>query len=58
MKLNRPSNLPESDRVEMRQMRHSKPWLWSYAALAEHFGTSTTTAMRICKPPSKEQAAA
>lgn len=58
MKLNRPSRLPESDRVEMRQMREAKPWLWSYAALAEHFGCSRWTAMNICKKEIRQQEAA
>lgn len=55
MNLTGKSNLPESDRVEMRKMREAKPWLWSYAALAEHFGTTRWTAMNICKLSAKEQ---
>lgn len=49
MNLSGKSSLPESDRAEMRQMREEKPWLWSYQALAEHFGCSRWTAMSICK---------
>lgn len=50
--------LPDPDRAEMRQMREAKPWLWSYQALAEHFGTSRWTAMSICKKEIKQQEAA
>lgn len=49
MKLNGTSRLPESDRAEMRKMRDAKPWLWSYEALAQHFGTTRWTAMNVCK---------
>jgi hypothetical protein len=49
MKLTRKSSLPESDRAEMRKLRTERPWLWSYAALAEFFGTTRWTAMNICK---------
>ena len=41
--------LTESDRSELRHLRESKPWLWSYGALAEHFGCSRWTATDICK---------
>lgn len=49
MKLNRHSRLPPEDRKELRQLREAKPWLWSYEALAQHFGTTRWTAMFICK---------
>ena len=49
MKLNHPSNIPPEDRKELRQLREAKPWLWSYEALAEHFGTTRWTAMNIVK---------
>ena len=32
---------------EMRQLRESKPWLWSYRALADHFGCGESTARDI-----------
>ena len=55
MNLSGKSSLPESDRVEMRQMREERPWLWSYAALAEYFGCSRWTAMSICKQEIRQQ---
>ena len=41
--------LTESDRAELRKLRTDRPWLWSYGALAEHFGCSRWTATAICK---------
>lgn len=49
MKLNGRSKLPATDRAEMRKLRDAKPWLWSFEALAQHFGTTKWTAMKICK---------
>lgn len=47
--------LPDADRAELRRMREEKQWLWSYAALAEHFGCSRWTAMNICKKEIRQQ---
>lgn len=41
--------LTESERAELRKLRNDRPWLWSYGALAEHFGCSRWTATAICK---------
>lgn len=41
------AKLPDADVKEMRKLRGSKPWLWSYRALAEHFGCGQSTARDI-----------
>lgn len=41
------AKLSDSDVAEMRRLRHEKPWLWSYRALAEYFGCGQSTARDI-----------
>lgn len=41
------AKLTDADVKEMRQLRQTKPWLWSYRALAEYFGCGQSTARDI-----------
>lgn len=41
------ARLSDADVKEMRLLRETKPWLWSYRALAEHFGCGESTARDI-----------
>lgn len=37
------AKLSDEDVKEMRKLRESRPDLWSYSALAEHFGCGCST---------------
>ena len=37
------AKLSDADVLEMRELRETKPWLWSYGALAKHFGCGEST---------------
>jgi hypothetical protein len=39
--------LSDAEVEEMRTLREYAPWLWSYGALADHFGCSESTARDI-----------
>lgn len=39
--------LSDADVLEMRRLRESKPWLWSYRALADYLGCGLSTARDI-----------
>lgn len=41
------AKLSDEDVREMRRLRESKPWLWSYRSLAQHMGCGESTARDI-----------
>lgn len=41
------ARLSDADVKEMRLLRETKPWLWSYRALAERFGCGQSTVRDI-----------
>lgn len=51
------AKLSDADVLEMRQLRESKPWLWSYKSLAEHVGCGESTARDIVKYRTRRNAA-
>ena len=41
------ARLTDAQVIDMRHKRESKPWLWSYRALADFFGCGESTARDI-----------
>lgn len=41
------AKLTDVDVLEMRRLRESRPWLWSYRALADYLGCGQSTARDI-----------
>jgi hypothetical protein len=43
------AKLSDADVSEMRRLRESRPYIWSYAALADKFGCGQSTVRDIVK---------
>lgn len=41
------AKLSDEDVLDMREKRETRPWLWSYHALAKHFGCGMSTVRDI-----------
>ena len=51
------AKLSDADVLEMRRLRESKPWLWSYRSLAEYVGCGNSTARDIVTYRTRRNAA-